>query len=202
MLGAMPRTRNPKGAGQRLRGELLAAAVALLGEHRSIEAVTLRAVAAAAGVSPTAVYRHFADRDELLRQAIAWCWDRFDRALSVPDTGDPEADFGAQGQAYLAFAATEPGIYRVLFSHRAPAVADDHQPGAPVLAKLVDRVGALLARRGDARDPRFVAFQVWTWIHGIADLQGSHPAVGPMAPALLRQLALALDLAGPVSRRR
>lgn len=193
-----PRARNPRGQGDRLRKDLLAAAVGLLAEHRSIDAVTLRGVATAAGVSATAVYRHFADRDELLRQAIAWCWERFDDALDVPDTGDPAADFLAQGHAYLRFALEEPGIYRVLFSHREQIGSSPEHPGAIVFLKLVDRVGGLLRRQGDDRDPWFVAVQVHTWIHGIADLRGSHGDIPwPPVDRLLAELGHRLGLTPP-----
>lgn len=190
------RNRNPRGQGERLRQELLVAAVGLLGEHRSLASVTLRGVAAAAGVSPTAVYRHFDDRDDLLRQAIAWCWRRFDAALDVPATDDPVADFRAQGRAYLRFALEEPGLYRVLFSHRERLGSQPDHPGLAVFQELVDRVAGLLARRGDDRDPWFVAVQVHTWIHGIADLQGSHGDMAwPPVDRLVDDLALRLGLA-------
>lgn len=165
------RTKNPRGQGDRLRQELLRSAVQLMAEHRSSESVTLRQVAAGAGVSPTAVYRHFADRDDLVRAAVTWCWARFDEALEVPDTGDPVADFLTQGRAYVRFAAEEPGIYRVLFSYRGPLPGLDEHPGRRVFEKLIDRCAALLQRQDDDRDPELVAVQVHTWIHGIADLQ-------------------------------
>jgi AcrR family transcriptional regulator len=194
-MAATTRSRNPRGQGERLRQELLVAAVGLMAEHRSLAAVTLRGVAAAAGVSPTAVYRHFSDRDDLLRQAIAWCWARFDEAIEVPTSGDPEADFRAQGRAYLRFALEEPGVYRVLFSHRERIGSQPDHPGLAVFAKLVERVAGLLTRLGDERDPWFVAVQVHTWIHGIADLRGSHGDMPwPPVDLLVDDLALRLGL--------
>jgi AcrR family transcriptional regulator len=189
------RSRNPRGQGERLRHELLVAAVGLLAEHRSLDAVTLRGVATAAGVSPTAVYRHFADRDDLLRQAIAWSWQRFDDAIDVPPSGDPVADFRAQGRAYVRFAVDEPGIYRVLFSHRERIGSQPDHPGLRVFQKLVERVADLLRRQGDERDPWFVAVQVHTWIHGIADLRGSHGDVPwPSVEHLVDELGWRLGL--------
>jgi AcrR family transcriptional regulator len=190
------RTQNPRGQGDRLRSDLLASTARLLAQNRSPDAVTLRGVAADAGVSPTAVYRHFADRDELLSEAIAWCWDRFDAALEVADTGDPVADFRRQGEAYLRFAREEPGIYRVLFSHLAPAGRP--QAGRRVFQKLVDRVAALLGAGGDRRDPHFVAVEVHTWIHGIADLAAFDPTLDEEITArLLDELGPRLGLMAP-----
>jgi AcrR family transcriptional regulator len=188
------RSRNPRGQGERLREDLLVAAVGLLAEHRSSNAVTLRQVAARVGVSPTAVYRHFANRDDLIRAAVTWCWDRFDAALEVPDTGDPGADFLAQGVAYVHFAGAEPGIYRVLFSHREPLGGHGPHPGARVFAKLVHRVGGLLHLAGDPRDPVVVAAQVHTWIHGIADLQGGGQTHGTSVEWLVGEVGVRLGL--------
>ena len=58
-----------------------------------------------AGVSPTAVYRHFDDHGELLEAAVLHCWVAFDEALE--SSSDPEADpfddFRRMGSAYAAF---------------------------------------------------------------------------------------------------
>ena len=47
------------------RGDLIAAALALLGPHRSVSTLSLREVARAAQIAPNSFYRHFRDIDEL-----------------------------------------------------------------------------------------------------------------------------------------
>lgn len=47
------------------RDDILAAALKLLGPHRSVSTLSLREVAREAGVAPNSFYRHFHDMDEL-----------------------------------------------------------------------------------------------------------------------------------------
>jgi AcrR family transcriptional regulator len=93
------RARNPRGEGDRLRVELLDAAVELMAEAGDVDKVSLRAIAQRAGVSPTAVYRHFDDHRSLLREAVEYCWDEFAVALDAADrvTDDPSRRLRAPG---------------------------------------------------------------------------------------------------------
>ena len=65
------RVRNPRGHGDRLRNDLLAAARRLLEHHGVEDAVTLRAVAREVGVTPSAIYPHFAGRQDMIEAVIA-----------------------------------------------------------------------------------------------------------------------------------
>lgn len=47
------------------REDVMAAALKLLGPHRSVSTLSLREVARAAGIAPNSFYRHFRDMDEL-----------------------------------------------------------------------------------------------------------------------------------------
>ena len=55
------RARNARGEGDRLREQLLVAAVTLIEDEGDAGRVSVRAIAKAAGVSPTALYLHFPD---------------------------------------------------------------------------------------------------------------------------------------------
>jgi AcrR family transcriptional regulator len=194
------RIRSPRGEGDRLRTDLLAAAADLIAEHGEMEAVSLRAVARRAGVSPTAVYRHFDDHVDLLRDTVEHCWSTFYAQLrSANDSSDdPFEAFRTMGDAYVAYALEHPGQYRVLFSDKVE-LGDGKSPGGMAAFQLlVDVVTRMLAARGDDRDPVFVAVQVHTWIHGIVDLRGSHPDMPwPEPPQLLDGLGEALRLLPP-----
>ena len=184
------RRRNPRGEGDRLRVDLLDAATELMAEHGTIEGISLRAVARRAGVSPTAVYRHFDDHLALLRESVAQCWRNFYDVMVVArdSSDDPYEAFSAAGDAYVRFAMEHQGEYRVLFSNRihldmsdvdfpnsADPPRDSPDAGSSAFQVLVGLVAAILERNDDDRDPFFVAVQVHTWIHGMVDLIGCHP---------------------------
>jgi AcrR family transcriptional regulator len=55
------RTRSARGSGTDLRAEIIAATRRLMSETGHADAVTIRAVARAVGVTAPSIYRHFAD---------------------------------------------------------------------------------------------------------------------------------------------
>jgi len=75
MTTLAPRRRARRGDGPLLREEIIAAAERLLLERGSEEAVSMRAIADAVGVTPPSIYLHFADKEELF---VAVCDARFD----------------------------------------------------------------------------------------------------------------------------
>ncbi len=179
------------------RSRLIAAAVDLMVEHGSVDKVSLRSVAAGAGVSPTAVYRHFAGHEELLTSTTIWCWERFDEAVNgaTADVEDPVEMLRAQCLAYLEFAQHQPGIYRVIFSNVGAVGTVRDDVGLPIFAKLVGTVRAALEAKGDDRKPLVVALEVFSWVHGIADLR--LVSVGlpfPTIDAQVESLVLSLRL--------
>jgi AcrR family transcriptional regulator len=204
------RRRYARGEGDRLRTDLLDAAVELMAQHGTIDGISLRAVARRAGVSPTAVYRHFDDHLDLLRESVAECWRHFYEimAAAAESSDNPFDAFRAAGDAYVRFAMEHQGQYRILFSNRIHldmtdvGLPDSMSPpdgvsdaGISAFQVLVELVEAILVRNGDDRDAFFVAVQVHTWIHGMVDLMGCHPdAQWPAIESLLDGLSTALAL--------
>ena len=209
------RARNPRGQGDRLREELIVAAQDLLAEAAHPDDVSIRAVARRAGVSPTAAYRHFTDRDDLVITAIHSCFDEFteELALAVADVDDPFDKLRAAGSVYFAFARAGHGHYRVPFSNPMPIVHisdehsagdhDEHDPetaGSTAFDALIDLVQACLDAGAATRtdDAVYLSFQVWTWVHGIVDLRITHPTMDwPPAEQMLDDLTVALGLVSP-----
>lgn len=192
-----PRSRNPRGEGDRLRTELLDAATELMAEKGDIAAVSLRAIAARAGVSPAAVYRHFDDHLSLLRAAVDDCWEQFENALAegIAATDDPYERLRRCGDAYVAFAMGRPGQYHVLFSNRIDVGYEGRTVGDSAFDHLVGIVADILDANGDDRDARFVAVQLHTWIHGTVDLIARHADFGwPPIDDLLDEMAARLGL--------
>src|SRR5919199_1636107 len=96
-----------------LKTALLDAADALLDEGGA-GAVSLREAARRAGVSATAPYRHFADKEALLAALATRGFEQFGAALdeAARDASDPLA---AMGLAYVRFALARPGRFRLMF---------------------------------------------------------------------------------------
>ena len=157
--------------------------------HGSIESVSLRAVAGAAGVSPTAVYRHFVDRDALILESIEWAWSEFDRALQAASVGtdDPHERLHRQGNAYVEVALASTGVYAVLFEHRNAESMTRTDAGYRVFSDMAALVGEVLDANDDQRPPLAVATHLFTSIHGIAHLRSVLPTF-PW-PDLASQLA-------------
>ena len=89
------------------------------------EAVVLRAATRAAGVTPNAAYRHFADRDALLAAVTLAAQAELAVAMeaelaAVRPTGDARRDAQARlravGTGYLRYARAEPGLFRTAFT--------------------------------------------------------------------------------------
>ena len=199
-MKAVTRERNPRGQGERLRVDLIDAAVELIAETGSVDGVSLRAAARRAGVSPMAVYNHFADKDALLVAAVEHCWDEFQAAIAATlDEPEPSARLRAAGDAYVRFALEHPGRYAVMFSGTRNLPERAVPIGMSAFDTLVAMVADILDARHDGRDPAFVAVQVHTWIHGMVSLLGCAPdGPWPSTDALLDDLMVRLGL-GPLS---
>src|SRR5450631_3472461 len=108
----MPQQRN-----QSTREKLLAVALELMEGSDGVDGVTMRAVAAAAGVTTMATYKHFQNRDALLRAAtaaeyprIAGYFARANAKTNVP---------GLRGMhGYLNYAFDHPQLFTYMFSRR------------------------------------------------------------------------------------
>jgi len=215
VVEALLRKRNPRGQGARLRGELIEAASGLLAERGDASQVSIRAVAAAAGVTPPSIYRHFSDRTSLLRAVVEERFRELDRTLDhaeAASTGPADA-LRRRCRAYLGFAKEHPGHYRVLFSATALGPDDvgtagnsDH-PGTASFFALVDavqrcidagaRASASASAERDDRDSYFLAIQLWAWMHGFVDLRISKPEMPwPASDALLTATLADLGLSG------
>lgn len=203
-MKAVTRERNPRGQGERLRVDLIDAAVDLIAETGSVDGVSLRAAAKRAGVSPMAVYNHFADKDALLVAAVEHCWDEFQAAIAATlDEPEPSARLRAAGDAYVRFALEHPGRYAVMFSGTRNLPERAVPIGMSAFDTLVAMVADILDARHDGRDPAFVAVQVHTWIHGMVSLLGCAPdGPWPSTEALLDDLMVRLGLGPPQRLRR
>ncbi len=150
-----------------LRPALIKEARALLDEGGP-SAVTLREAARRAGVSATATYRHFRDKDALLASVAAEGFREFASRLEASVAGG--RPFAEMGRAYVTFAIELPGLFRLMFS---PLM--NHRDAHPELAGASERAFAALqsAAKGGEITPAVgegAAITAWSLAHGLAHL--------------------------------
>jgi AcrR family transcriptional regulator len=182
-IGAVTRRRPARrGEGDRLRAEIIDAALRMLAETGETATLSLRAVARQVGVTATSIYLHFPDLTALIVAAKETMFDRLEAALAgaADLTGaDPIARIKANAHAYVAFGMANPGHYRVLFS--SPAVTSATAPqvgfiGASAFDRVVTDIAvALRVTIGDDRDAVLVGVHFWTALHGMVTLRDARP---------------------------
>ncbi len=157
----------------------------------------MRKVAERVGVSATAIYRHFADRNALVAAAQEDAGQQlaqyFARALAGKT---PRERLHLTGRNYLRFALEHQKYYQVLFMAWDELPVDLPSPRhgggyAPTFQFLLDRVGeCVLARLLPPRTDVFeVAMLCWSVCHGLASLYLTGPARRRMAEREFLRLA-------------
>lgn len=186
-----------------LRQALVEAALALIAD-KGPQGFTLSEAAKAADVTPAAVYRHFAGRDDLLAEVARQGFDIFAALLEYAyDDGRPTAlaAFEATGRAYLAFARKYPGHYQAMFE-------SGLQPGKhPELASVSAKARATMDRAADQLSralpadrrppPSMISAHVWAVSHGVVELfLRGNGGPQPWAPEDLLETAIGIYLRG------
>ena len=175
-----------------LRRALLAAGIDLA-RAGGPEAVVLREATRRAGVSPAAAYRHFADRQALLRAVGAAALSALALAMeaelaALPHDGEPVVAardrLRAVGTGYLRFARAEPGLFRTAFAVTAPVPGASGVTGRggsglspfELLANALDGLvttGTLAPERRPGAE-----YLAWSAVHGLAMLAIDGPLRG------------------------
>ncbi len=155
----------------RLRAALVEAACAAL-EQGGDEALSLRALAHAVGVSHNAPYRHFATRDHLVSAVAGEGFRRLTVALTGPTMPkEANARLMVGGRAYLALAQATPALYRLMFDTAVerrepdPGLAEWSHAAFEALRSMTAGVVGL-----DWPQERIgvASIAVWTQLHGLA----------------------------------
>ena len=167
-----------------LRAALLDAGVELAREGGP-DAVVLREASRRAGVSHNAVYRHFSDRDALLRAVCGRCMGALARLMEQrigevdPAGGEAQvtrARLRATGTAYLEFAQSEPGWFRTAFAvppglaylDEGEGVGDSGLGPLELLGAQLDALTAAGLLPAERRPGAEVV--AWAGVHGLAML--------------------------------
>src|SRR6201990_3691631 len=170
---AGPRRPNARGQGERLREEIITVAVQMLGDLAADEALSLRAVARAASISPTSVYLYFPDRDALVAAAMERCHAEMLRAADEAEDAhrDPALGLRARILAQAAWVQQHPGVYKVMHESKV---------GMPFKEVLFMRTAAAVQRCMDAGlappgDAATVALDLRTAVIGMLSLRINEP---------------------------
>ena len=159
-----------------LKNALRDAASALIAE-RGVDAVSLREISQAAGVSHTAAYRHYADKQALLA-AIAEDGFRqladINRRAIADTPGGPVPQLMACGRAYVRFGVQRPHVLQLMFSQAIPdwSAHPSLQEAATALAQTLAGVVAAGQADGTIRAAPLgdVTLTAWSLVHGLAML--------------------------------
>jgi len=144
-------------------------------ETEGPSALSLRAVAREAGVSPAAPYHHFKDKGELLEAVAHEGWVELDHALSKAraSTDNPRGRMTNIGVAYVCFARDNPALYRVMYdrSRDKDALPDqlkDDGAYCQVRDTLAEQTGDKVAEI----DLELATIAAWCAGHGLAEMIG------------------------------
>ncbi|QBI19915.1 TetR/AcrR family transcriptional regulator [Egibacter rhizosphaerae] len=173
----MNRERRARGHGDELREELLDAAESLLAERDDERQVTIRAIVDRVGVTPPALYLHFANKQELVKAVVgrrfAALGAAIEHAVADPaDRGEAAAALRAGCLAYLDWARENPGGYAVLFRvRRDTQLVTTEEVASVAFDSLVGGIRACQeAGVSGVDDARATAALVWASLHGLATL--------------------------------
>ena len=112
------------------------------------ERVTMRRIAEGIEYSPTTIYNHFTDKDDLVN---ALCHEEFSRLFGALALGAPARDpvewIRQIGRAYAAFGRANPNHYRFMFMTQVREGHEVSEPGHPRALFRVPIVGTLNAYR-------------------------------------------------------
>lgn len=159
-----------------LRAALLAEANEMLEERQPL---SLRALARRVGVSPTALYRHFADKDAIESAlAVHGLRDLFDDLTS--GRGEPRSakDVTELGVRYVRFALRRPELFKLMFGRECDDQDDERVRASSALHDYLAGVMAQVFPGANAED---LATAGWGLAHGLAflHLDGKLPSDKP-----------------------
>jgi AcrR family transcriptional regulator len=172
--------------------ELVAAAEAVL-VRDGPGGLTVRAVAAEAGIAPMGVYNRLGGKDGLVDALLIKGFDRLGAAMEAGLASAPVLDntgpdgasiaagsnttrrFYACGLSYRAFALANPHFYAIMFEKAIPREHDNPEVEEHARATFfaLVRIVELTAAAGviAAPDPVEAAQQIWSAVHGAVSLE-------------------------------
>lgn len=168
-----------------VKAALIEAAMALI-DNKQTENISLRRLAKEVGVTPSAVYNHFADKDSLMLAIKIRLYEDLNRFFDsqCDNSGDPEQTLLKICYAYFRFSQENPARFLFLFSSVLPL--ERSTPGFIEVAchslvrtrKLIYGVFEKYSVQCEEEDVVNTTILIWSQLHGIVMLRnsGSIPA--------------------------
>lgn len=209
-----PRLRNVRGQGERLRGEIIDAAVKVLASLGPDDPFSLRSVAKEARIAAPSVYIHFSDRNMLLLAVLEKLFSeqvaiRSDAEEAAAKAGGAWERLLSRSIATVKFGLKHPGHYKVLFEGRVVPRLNNSRVanfGRPLLKRSMELIREIPARSGVKRvseDPRRLALLLWSGLHGVISLRINKPTLEwPKATELAEQITRAIIQPGKPARAK
>lgn len=136
--------------------------------------LTVRAVAAEAGVAPMGVYNHFDGKSGLLSAVVTDGFAQLKDAIAGADDADPLDRLRTTGIRYRQLAIDSPHLYRLMFASDVTPDLDVSYAALNALTEVV-RFGQ---RAGSIRDvdPFELTISIWSAVHGAVSLEIDAPS--------------------------
>lgn len=149
--------------------------------QKGFEATTMRALAERIEFTPTAIYHHFRNKEELLWDLCQLDFRSLGQAFQrIGRIDDPIERIHKIGEAYVEFALQNPMQYRFMFITPRPEMPDDElekrradpsEDAYEFLLATCDEAIKTGRLRPEFRDPHELAQMLWASVHGIVAIR-------------------------------
>jgi AcrR family transcriptional regulator len=135
---------------------------------------SLRELTRSLGVTVNAAYRHFANKEDLLRAIAAQGFRELvtRQAEAIQSSSNPTMGFSQAGRAYITFAQAHPALFRLMFSRFAATNRSEDMNNAAQLAYDGMRYSLAAVLNKDVEDIQVVigSAHAWSIVHGLSHL--------------------------------
>jgi AcrR family transcriptional regulator len=176
--------------------ERLCEAAEQLFAEKGPDAVTMRQLASALGVSPMTPYRYFKDKEDILAAVRTNGFTRFAETLEkARDAAQGRGKGQAVGEAYVDFAFEHPHTYKLMFDLHQPddeAYPELIEAGRRAHAQMSAWVRDQVAAGRMAGDPQQIGAMFWAATHGVVVLEMAGKLPPGSAHEMREKMTLAL----------
>lgn len=169
---------------QNNKGKILQAASELFLQG-GVSALSVRAIAARAGVSTIGIYSHFKGKDGLLEALYIEGFEMVSKAMEVDNHSDPRGSVVAACGRYLDIAENHKAHYQLIFGEAGAGYEPSQAARAASAAafdRLVSFTSIVLPSESSVADKQKKALEVWALMHGFVSLR--HHAVAEALPGM------------------